>query len=97
MTGNVALDDIERLLSLANSERPLVALPARRQIIDWAKARDNFDSDEAFERATLLASSFCRMRSTEATGLEAGGMLSTAPRPRAPWASTRIPWGIVRR
>ena len=62
MTGTIALADVERLFEMANSERPLIALPARRQIIEWARAPDAFETEVAFNRACELATGFSRTR-----------------------------------
>jgi hypothetical protein len=64
MAGKIALADVERLSQMANSNRPLMALPARRQIIEWARAPDDFETEAAFKRASELAAGFCRARTT---------------------------------
>jgi hypothetical protein len=50
---------------MALSERPLLALPARRAIIEWADRRERFADEQSFALASELAARFRRARSQD--------------------------------
>lgn len=51
MANKHTLVDVERLAELAQSSRPLTALPARRAILEWVKEPESFESETALSLA----------------------------------------------